>query len=112
MCRPGQRQLADRQDPPAGPRRRDAAAGQGEPLDAGRHDPPVDDPEPARDRALEAVADRRRRAQAGVRRATTGSSRLRTRAPSGSTSSARRRLTRRYASSEPWRSRWSAVTLV
>jgi hypothetical protein len=122
-CRPGCREevrevvasweseLADRQDPSARSRGRGSASGQGQPLHARRHDPPVRDPEPPWDRAIEAVADRGRRTQAGVP-PTTGSSRLSTRAPSGSTSSARRRLTRRYPSREPWRSRWSAVTLV
>ncbi len=63
---PGQRELPDREDPPARTRRRGAAAGQGEALDAGRHDPPVHDPEPSRDRAFEAVAERGGHAQAGV----------------------------------------------
>ena len=42
----------------------------------------------------------------------TGSSSLRTSAPSGRTRLARMRLTRRYASTLPCRSRWSAVTWV
>ena len=97
-----------------------------------RHDPAVRRRSP-RSRRRRARAARRRRPRSSRRRrrarpvrrrdrggsgrpapvpssayaATTGSSSLSTSAPSGSTSSASRRLTRRYASSVPCRSRWS-----
>ena len=89
----GDAQLADRHDPAVRARRRGPAAGQRQALDVGRHDPAVDDAEPARQRPVAAVAARiGAGAKAGVA-ATTGSSALSTSAPSGGTSSASRRLT-------------------
>ena len=91
----GDGQLADRHDPPARPGRGDAATDQRQARDA--RPPRSSRPRPRR-RPASAGRAGRGRAPSGARSAnpaTTGSSAFRTSAPSGSTSSARRRLARR-----------------
>ena len=92
----GDGQLADRHDPAARvPVAAGPAAGQRQPLHAVGHDPAVDDADPAGHRSVAPVRGRPGPCPAPAYAATTGSSALSTSAPSGSTSSASRRLTRR-----------------
>ena len=82
-------ELGDGHDPAVATARTSPAVGrERERLDAVRDDPAVDDAEPARQRRVAAVADRPRAVAESAYVATTGSSSLRTSAPSGSTSSA------------------------
>ena len=88
-------QLGGRHDPLGGRGRRPAATRQRQALDPVGDDPAVDDAEPAGQRHGRAGTGSSAPGRAAAYAATIGSSALSTSAPSGSTSSASRRLTRR-----------------